>query len=110
MNDNDYIRKGVELAAKSGIAHWQELNQFLHQFPLEEAHDNEQNRQCELDALAAQLVRQVDATSKSVWPELIVYHNVTKIHDGSVMKWVVDGSNRTMNTIKAIVDSKVLEA
>ena len=62
-----------------------------------------------IDALAAQLVRQVDATDN--WFE--------SLDDGEAIVWNRDGSGkiakasepngRTMNTIKAIVDSGVLK-
>lgn len=59
-----------------------------------------------LDALAAQLVRQVDALSEPT-PDVIIHNGMTHIgwlHDAKQSH----GSDRTMNTIKAIVDSGVL--
>ncbi len=59
-----------------------------------------------LDALAAQLVRQVDALAHVLsHPKntAVVEHK----HFGVLCS--VSGNDRTMNTIKAIVDSRVLE-
>ena len=67
-----------------------------------------------LDALAAQLVRQVDALPHF---DLVVHDDWTEIQTDfakdSCGQWFVEAEHaeegRTMNTIKAIVDSKVLE-
>ena len=113
---SDYIRKAVELADG-----WR-LGVELLQTPsgnvvlLDDAIP-----QVYLDALAAQLVRQVDEVS----PHYNIFHIKwtngkqdprTELHGlpGPVSSFTkllkrVDGPDRTMNTIKAIVDSKVLE-
>lgn len=69
-----------------------------------------------LDALAAQLVRQVDATHVAGHVNPIATYAVhvkpqsSKIHGYSLSYVAVsDDNDRTLNTIKAIVDSKVLE-
>jgi len=59
-----------------------------------------------LDALAAQLVRQVDALE---W-DTIIWRNGTGIYDRLLEAQThINGPDRTMNTIKAIVESGVLE-
>lgn len=108
MNDQKYIRKAVELA-KGWI-----LETSWHYPPDVRFGDlafrlNPSSRyyQLMLDALAAQLVRQVEDKG---WNVLVQYCNV------SVSKWgeppAIDAdyetNDRTMNTIKAIVDSGVL--
>jgi len=62
------------------------------------------------DGLAAQLVRQVDATDKYMVYEYPIASEVV-IEDCSNDDFVtnINGPDRTMNTIKAIVDSKVLK-
>ena len=110
MKDQDYIRKAVELA--DGW-YWVSDNRGG-----EVGHDqtgflwylrDERESQLYLDALAAQLVRQVDATE----------HWVTSTSLGNACVWLRDGAgkvfkstendNRTMNTLRAIVDSGVLK-
>ena len=61
-----------------------------------------------LDALAAQLVRQVDVLDGFV---VITRSNRTRIWSVKISGiWKeVEGDDRTMNTINAIVNSKVLE-
>jgi len=61
-----------------------------------------------LDALAAQLVRQVDALDRF---SIIIYEEETLIGDVMRIENIARGyspDDRTMNTIKAIVDSGVL--
>lgn len=94
MNDQEYIRKGVELADdvwpwdfwKTGVQDISEMSGL------------------EIDALAAQLVRQVDASSPS---SVAIYHGSTQVFADSGFTRR-KGDDRTMNTIKAIVDSGVL--
>ena len=102
MTDEEYIRKAVEFIDAG-------------QYPRD--HHNQ-----ELDVLAAQLVREVDALPDTgpskddgeivVWIE----KGATDIIERSTVgvNWCkellsVRGPNRTMNTIKAIVDSGVLD-
>ena len=106
MTDEEYIRKAVELAdgwsgdsipALNLKLRWDHPQQALY-----------------LDALAAQLVRQVDALGdivsvdirgQSGGPEVIVWDfRPGRSRIGVNHK----GPDRTMNTIKAIVDSGVL--
>ena len=97
MKDKDYIKAGVELADGFSIAVG-----GLFQTP----RGNAVEYTVFNDALAAQLVRQVDAlghdTKMGVGFCQIL--NARK----SVLMAHVDGSDRTMNAIKVIVDSKVL--
>lgn len=121
MNDQDIIRRGVELAPGWSITHiydgedWADLWNcdwsdeypvvtFLIQDPTKSGHAG-------LDALAAELVRQVDETD----------HDIVFRCDGGTeilhkSRYVdrpksvcVEYSDRTMNTIRAIVESRVLE-
>ncbi len=103
MTDSDYIRAAVELAEgwtaePSRIC----VNNAVFYIDLADG-------QWVIDALAAQLVRQVDAAPKihfesggvgqvNVWRESEPWNRRTH----------AEGPDRTMNTIKAIVDSGVL--
>ena len=103
MNDQDYIKKAVELA--DGW-YWG-VNDLVD--PPPELRPigpvNDTLPQIYLDALAAQLVRQVDATDYEIRMQLCA---ATIFYAGDEF-WQLGGKGRTMNTIKAIVDSKVLE-
>lgn len=105
MNNQDYIRAGVELAdgfqlADEGVFFSLPYGGFVP--PVKNC------PQQYLDALAAQLVRQVDTVagiefdvtsrSSSMWSPVEDEFGNCKI-----------GDDRTMNTIKAIVNSRVLE-
>ena len=107
----DYIRKAVELADGFGFMPgdpgcfyvqepWDELSAVI-----------EEPDQWLLDALAAQLVRQVDALDYPVM--VIASKDCTSIvePDQTYMNTAQVDKNegRTLNTIKAIVDSGVLE-
>ena len=97
MNDQDYIRKAVELA--ESIWPWDYYKGFLD----ESANLN----QIEKDGLAAQLVRQVDALDQiAVLPDKIM----TRVWSDKTGECLseVRSPDRTMNAIKAIVDSEVL--
>lgn len=66
---------------------------------------------CVRDALAAQLTRQVDALDNA-WVD--AYPGWTAVRDGDIYSVKRDlgasySSDRTLNTIKAIVESKVLD-
>ena len=111
MNDKDYIRKAVELAdgwriAKADGRVWTPITRSG------SAMDRpEQMSGFYLDALAAELVRQVDSV---VQPYRIdIYHDVTQLFfDDSIterMEAYSGGNGRAMNTTKVIVDSGVLE-
>lgn len=105
MNDQDYIKVAVELADgwalqrnERGVQyvlgpHFSMIMHFNH--PIDWV----------LDALAAQLVRQVDNQIGS-WIE--VSPTLTRAY-GNHGDHKTEGPDRTMNTIKAIVDSRVLK-
>lgn len=104
MTDKDYIKKAVELA--NDVWPWdfhkRELVLELSEY--------------DCDALTAQLVKQADATKFRV----ISLKNYTEIMQdikeengrriGVECLISITGAGRAMNTIKAIVDSKILEA
>lgn len=103
MTDQDttYIRKAVELAdgfQRRGhmVMVYGEIRMWL----------NNPGKMY-LDALAAQLVRQVDATGKYTVTTYESTSTVLNTSPGHL--WIeATGPDRTMNTIKAIVDSGVL--
>lgn len=102
MNDQDYIRKAVELA---GWSTTRLGNQRVAVFIPSDECDKGMllrigylDQPHILDALAAQLVRQVDQALCALdWGQL------------SKPFYKENGPDRTMNTIKATVDSKVLK-
>jgi len=103
-NMSDVIRKAVELA--DGFEMHHDGEGFVRYFDKEQQDfisfyfhpDYKDELQFGSDALAAQLVRQVDAElPQQDWFTL------------SRPFYKTNGLDRTMNTIKAIVDSKVLE-
>lgn len=107
----DYIRKAVELV---GWLDEDDEGEYLQipQAPTS-AYLDEILAPCEqylLDALAAQLVRQVDALRTSDHElEFWQRKGIAWIENhGDVPISREDGPDRTMNTIKAIVDSGVL--
>ena len=106
MQNNELIRKAVELADGFGFMPgdpgcfyvqepWDELSAVI-----------EEPDQWLLDALAAQLVRQVDALGGH--PSIAVYQRHTQVFTDSGF-FKRKGPDRTLNTIKAIVDSGVLD-
>ena len=113
----DYIRKAVELADgwalerdsddepfylyQAGKADWyfDEGPMWLDSLP-----------QIFLDALAAQLVRQVDALPIQLFESGGVGQALVWKSNHLMDKIEVRGDDRTLNTIKAIVDSGVLES
>ena len=114
MNDQDYIRRAVELA--DGWS-WSTIYDD-HVCILNEGNPygwHTRADQIIKDALAAQLVRQV-----CVMPEydVIISKDGTEVFSGGHVKGIeydiktiamARGNDITMNTIKAIVDSGVLE-
>lgn len=96
MNNQDYILKGVKLAGgywtirDDGVVStpWWSMHMELH---------NRKWRQEELDALAAELVRQCDQKEKLVYSEVLTYQLSQESSD-----------DRSMDTIKAVVDLGVL--
>ncbi len=108
MDDQDYIRKAVELAdgwQYDEIGHTGIYKIFLPDtmniwvsFDYQPA----------LDAIAAQLVRQVEDID-SAWLDISSCGYVSIfVGDGDEEVATQFGDDRTMNTIKAIVDSAVL--
>ena len=111
----DYIKRAVELAdgwnwldGKGKWAIWAPWNDALLAYSAEHIES-----QWVLDALAAQLVRQVDAIENF---ELLIRRDVTQLINVYSEAFEMDemieysgGHGRTMNTIRAIVDSGVLE-
>ena len=102
----DYIRKAVELADGFHVD-----SSGCHRTP----RDNCVEHQVYMDALAAQLVRQICAISKY---DVIISKDGTEVFSGGHVKGIEydietismsRSDDMTMNTIKAIVDSKVLE-
>ena len=104
----DYIKKAVELA--DGWEHDgnEIFNPVWYETPFGEVHADDL-RACHFDALAAQLVRQVDALPGPT--HCNIYWRRTEIWKRNMAP--VNGrhsdGDRTMNTIKAIVESGVLE-
>jgi hypothetical protein len=102
MNDQDYIRKAVELA--DGWWFYSDgtyrVDFLVGTFTLSDIPQGHQ------DALAAQLVRQVDAAKY----QMIIYSgSQSEIYDVYEQdKGRASGPDTTMNTIKAIVDSNIL--
>lgn len=95
---NDYIRKAVELVPDE----WP--------WDFFKANPDQTMDQPLKDALAAQLVRQVEAPTDHFVEQMTGW---TAVREGSTYLTVGDkaasyGPDRTMNTIKAIVDSGVL--
>lgn len=104
MNDTWYVQKGVELCPD--VYPWDYWKRNLAY-----AGDSEEWHQIHSDALAAQLVRQVDAINR----EPLLYCNIrydstsiSEVHTGKILGRCKGTNDRTMNTIRAIVDSKVL--
>jgi len=101
---NDYIRKAVDLAAgweRISDDVWMPLSGWPEGFLLPKLLG-----QVECDALAAQLVRQVDATEQYIVQTSKKWAEVSE-PSGDIHTYA-DVDDRTMNTIKAIVDSDVL--
>ena len=102
---NDYIRKAVGLARE-----WVMAGSFV-VTPIEDVDlfhaDNLPPMQ--LDALAAQLVRQVDALGPLECDITAVTTWIYCPSNDDASHQPIIGPDRTMNTIKAIVDSGVLE-
>jgi len=110
VTDNEYVKKAVELAG------WQTTrlgNQRVKVFvPWEEGIVKDIgyiDYPHVLDALAAQLVRQVDAISGI---DITIHQTFVDLEQCADGHWfsiaIPESEDRTMNTIKAIVDSGVL--
>ena len=100
MTDEDYIKQAIELADGWSIS---EGRFFVPPFF---NLSTEQLQQSDLDALAAQLVRQVDALG---YVEILIFACGTEVRLSGQEHVARIASGRTMNTIKAIVDSGVLK-
>ncbi len=111
MTDDEYIRKAVELAEAWRWHDDEDCPFIVGPFPLMDEPANEAS-QIVLDALAAQLVRQVDALGGDQWVLESHYRRscVTECDLYGMPKYEFHGRgpDRTMNTIRAIVDSGVL--
>ena len=112
MSDQDYIRKAVELADG-----WGDLELGFLSVRLSGPPETTPKRYRRLlDALAAQLVRQVDAlegTQVAITRSGCVCAGIAEQIGRRIERKhyaEITGPDRTMNTIKAIVDSGVLEA
>lgn len=104
MTDEDYIRAGVELAEGFDIFSEGLYINHIGYCTVEEP------LSWILDALTAQLVRQVDAVRSKSGYLLCVWQKPksTTILDGEKLVCQAAGDRREMNTIKTIVDSGVL--
>ena len=109
MNDQDYIKEAVELADGWGWVIYPNgsltllINdgEFIEDDPSISPYDMPKILKA---ALAEQLTDQVDA----IHPEMLtVWSDLTRLRSGTD-KFFSDGRGRSMNTIKAIVDSRVL--
>ena len=113
MTDQDYIRKAIELADG-----WEPVDAIaggmymvIVTLPGEDGEFKVRIRDFTglwLDALVAQLVRQVDALAGERYVWLTVYRTQTDLASPDKENIWQKGPDRTMNTIKAIVDSEVL--
>ena len=118
MKEQDYIKSGIELADDWRIADGKGLaTAGTICCPLGTAFGVASLTREWKAALAAQLVRQVDAiggADKEFISALLlnVFRDATSIDDCRTMppgRYEVEGPDRTMNTIKVVVDSKVLK-
>jgi len=110
VKDEVYIRKAVELAdgwtvQSGGAFHSPFCESMFDIVPdmLSQPHK---------DALAAQLVRQVDAIDGPNTYDLDCHNGDVVLHERGntpCRTWTWPGKDRTMNALKCIVDSGVLE-
>ena len=108
MNGQDYIRKAVELADGWCFAGPQLYGPSNYRYyPNKESGQH----QVTIDALAAQLVRQVDRSGRAGFYSVPGAAEAQWEYEGSdeLDTSYSKGPDRTMNTIKAIVDSGVLK-
>ena len=102
MNDEEYVRKAVELA--DGIEFGEAEDQLVIQ-------GETITSVYGLDILAAQLVRQVDGSTRH---HVEITHGWAAVRTGIAYEEIRSisasyGPDRTMGTIRVIVDSGVLE-
>ncbi len=100
MNDQDYIHKAVELAegwliAKNGLITLPQPDEHYIDWPHLYLADYPEALTLAIDALAAQLVRQVDAASQTGMSEILI-----KRIDREYGDWPID---RTMENLKDCV-------
>ena len=103
--DEVYIRKGVELARWTVRNSGQVIEGI-------DGYFGNISDQSVRDALAAQLVRQVDALGYNVHVGkgiTVIYQQKEQMFDPPVITDLRPNSDRTLNTIKTIIDSGVLE-
>jgi len=115
MNDQDYIRKAVELADGWDYSIEDEGTEYEFIYlemadgtywAIDEEHiDLRSLPRIFKDALAAQLVRQVDALDDLIPLAIHSYESMITKPDSYTL---VCDEGRTMNTIRVIVDSEVL--
>ena len=114
MTDEEYIKAAITLAEG-----WR-LNRFDGDlvvidglrlgWPTHRLVDDKVWARPVLDALAAQLVRQVDATNEYLFASAYPgWSSVVPKGNHSTPLATHEGSDRTMNTLKCIVDSGVLQ-
>ena len=105
----DYIREAVRLAPGWSIGSDERGEWFIGPSPFADWDLNDSGVQPILDALAAQLVRQVDAILDKQVVTQKRWHAVCDWPGEDVICYVEGESNdRALHTIKAIIDSKVL--
>lgn len=119
MNDKQIIQAAVELADGWSLVHIYDGEDWGQEFgdnsgvPTQQVLIQDPHKfQSSLDALAAQLVRQVDALDRGAFhcePTRGIVCEVTKHYPFSHKTTeVAEGPDRTMNTLRAIVESGVL--
>lgn len=116
MTDEEYFEEGVNLADGWSIEVLdQTIGIVVNDATLDELWTHDKWLQTTIDALAAQLVRQVDALEDNEYHVDVgreeVWVGTCDSYDGiqTIKKVTASDSDRTMNTIKAIVDSGVLK-
>lgn len=112
MTEDDYTKAAVELA--DGWHYYrtkmEDTEPDYFSLPGEQSwHEWPIAYQPHLDTLAAQLVRQVDVTGRYFIESYLGYVAVLENAVGNINIKHAEGPDRTMNTIKAIVDSGVLK-
>lgn len=107
MTDNEYIKAAVELA--DGWRLTGRSSTFFY-CPTRDGRPLAEIHQIHLDALAAQLVRQIDSKGIDAGIVFSSFGNVMVFDRKSKRaETFSDNPDRTMNTLKCIVDSGVLK-
>ena len=109
MNNQEYILAGIELA--DGWHTFEHAVEFLEVVKTYHGFGGPDSDKEIIDALAAQLVRQVDAIDGCEVTSDSYAVTVTEAYKPQTVRTIGIGHrwNRTTNTIKAIVDSGVLK-